>query len=60
MGPAGGTPPMSVNCLLRTGTGDFFVGGELTEVDLTGLAPGLYALRVAAGGETATRRLVVE
>jgi hypothetical protein len=31
-----------------------------TALDLTGLAPGLYAVRVAAGGSTATRRLVVE
>ena len=31
-----------------------------TELDLTGLAPGLYALRVMAGTQTATRRLVVE
>jgi len=31
-----------------------------TELDLTGLAPGVYALRVAAGGGAATRRLVVE
>jgi hypothetical protein len=31
-----------------------------TELDLRGLAPGLYALRVAAGGSTATQRLVVE
>lgn len=31
-----------------------------TVLDLTGLAPGLYALRVSAGGSTATRRLVVE
>ncbi|WP_201985736.1 T9SS type A sorting domain-containing protein [Hymenobacter rubidus] len=30
------------------------------ELDLTGLAPGLYAVRVAVGGSTATRRLVVE
>ena len=30
------------------------------ELDLRGLAPGLYALRVAAGSSTATRRLVVE
>ncbi|GAB3874354.1 hypothetical protein GCM10028824_27470 [Hymenobacter segetis] len=29
-------------------------------LDLTGLAPGLYAVRVAAGSSTATRRLVVE
>ncbi|MDB5269481.1 MAG: hypothetical protein JWP58_2521 [Hymenobacter sp.] len=29
-------------------------------LDLTGLAPGLYAVRVQAGGSTATRRLVVE
>lgn len=30
------------------------------ELALAGLAPGLYALQVAAGGSTATRRLVVE
>jgi len=30
------------------------------ELDLTGLAPGLYAVRVAAGAATATQRLVVE
>ena len=30
------------------------------ELDLTGLAPGLYAVRVQAGGSTATQRLVVE
>jgi hypothetical protein len=30
------------------------------ELDLRGLTPGLYALRVAAGGTSATRRLVVE
>nr|WP_262895782.1 T9SS type A sorting domain-containing protein [Hymenobacter ruricola] len=30
------------------------------DLDLRGLAPGLYALRVTAGAETATRRLVVE
>jgi hypothetical protein len=29
-------------------------------LDLTGLAPGLYLLRLAAGGTTATQRLVVE
>ena len=31
-----------------------------TELDLTVLAPGLYAVRVQAGSNTATRRLVVE
>ena len=31
-----------------------------TELDLTGLVPGLYAVRVAAGAATATQRLVVE
>lgn len=31
-----------------------------TDLDLTGLAPGLYAVRVAAGSSSATRRLVVE
>ena len=30
------------------------------ELDLTGLAPGLYAVRVVAGASTATQRLVVE
>ncbi|UOQ98875.1 T9SS type A sorting domain-containing protein [Hymenobacter sp. 5317J-9] len=30
------------------------------DLDLTGLAPGLYALRIAAGADTATRRLMVE
>ena len=30
------------------------------ELDLTGLAPGLYAVRVTAGAATATQRLVVE
>ena len=30
------------------------------ELDLSGLAAGLYAVRVTAGGSTATRRLVVE
>ncbi|MGY3089209.1 hypothetical protein ACVWYF_002249 [Hymenobacter sp. UYAg731] len=29
-------------------------------LDLTGLAPGLYAVRVQAGGISVTRRLVVE
>ena len=31
-----------------------------TELDLIGLSPGLYAVRVQAGGSTATRRLMVE
>lgn len=31
-----------------------------TELDLTGLAPGVYALRVAAGGHTTTSHLAVE
>ena len=31
-----------------------------TDLDLTGLTPGIYAVRVAAGGSTATRRLIVE
>ena len=30
------------------------------DLDLTGLAPGLYAVRVAAGGSSATQKLVVE
>ncbi|MDO7850551.1 T9SS type A sorting domain-containing protein [Hymenobacter convexus] len=30
------------------------------DLDLTGLAPGLYAVRVAAGGSSAIQRLVVE
>ena len=34
--------------------------GPALILDLAGLAPGLYAVRVAGGGNTATRRLVVE
>nr|WP_230679021.1 T9SS type A sorting domain-containing protein [Hymenobacter properus] len=34
--------------------------GPLAELDLTGLAPGLYAVRMQAGGATTTRHLVVE
>ena len=34
--------------------------GTRTEFDLSGLAPGLYALRATAGAATATQRLVVE
>ena len=34
--------------------------GARTEFDLSGLAPGLYALRATAGAATATQRLVVE
>ncbi|MFD2721203.1 T9SS type A sorting domain-containing protein [Hymenobacter monticola] len=36
------------------------VTGIKAELDLTGLAPGLYAVQVQAGAATATRRLVVE
>jgi hypothetical protein len=42
---------------LRTQTAPTNAAAEL---DLTGLAPGLYAVRVAAGGSNATRKLVVE
>ncbi|GAB3852476.1 hypothetical protein GCM10028822_20250 [Hymenobacter terrigena] len=38
----------------------FTTANSQTTLDLTGLAPGLYAVRKAAGGSTATRRLVVE
>ena len=34
--------------------------GSQQDLSLTGLAPGLYALQVQAGGHTATRRLVIE
>jgi len=34
--------------------------GTRAELDLTGLAPGFYAVRVQAGAATATQRLVVE
>jgi|GEM_PF-645882 len=34
--------------------------GALTAIDLSSLAPGVYALRTQAGAETAVRRLVVE
>jgi hypothetical protein len=31
-----------------------------TQLDLTGVAPGLYTLRVAAGGQSASQRLAIE
>ena len=45
---------------VRTTTVALPPAGLRHELNLTGLAPGLYALRVAAGPATVTRRLVVE
>ncbi|MBF9221691.1 T9SS type A sorting domain-containing protein [Hymenobacter ruricola] len=45
---------------VRTETVPLPAAGRRHELNLTGLAPGLYALRVRAGAETATRPLVVE
>ncbi|MDO7874556.1 choice-of-anchor D domain-containing protein [Hymenobacter sp. ASUV-10] len=36
------------------------VSGQQVALDLRGLAPGVYAVQLAAGGQRATRRLVVE
>ena len=58
-----GTPTATLTLLdalgriLRTQTA---ATNSTAEIDLTGLAPGLYAVRVQAGGSTATQRLVVE
>lgn len=49
-----------LDALGRTVRTQMAVTNARTALDLNGLAPGLYALRVAAGGHTATRRLVVE
>ena len=56
-GPATLTILDALGRTLRTQTTTTQTNAEL---DLTGLAPGLYAVRVAAAGSTATRRLVVE
>ena len=45
---------------VRTETAALSGAGLRAELCLDGLAPGLYAVRVAAGGRTTTRRLVVE
>ena len=45
---------------VRTATVALPPAGLRHELNLAGLAPGLYALRVQAGPATATRRLVVE
>lgn len=58
-----GTPTAALTILdalgrtLRTQTA---AANSKAELDLTGLVPGIYAVRVAAGGSTATQRLVVE
>ncbi|MDJ0365888.1 T9SS type A sorting domain-containing protein [Hymenobacter sp. H14-R3] len=51
-GPVAGQLFDSQGRLVRTTTS--------AEVELAGLAPGLYLLRAAAGGATRTLRLVVE
>ena len=72
--PAHGTATVLVPALPGTSTATFTLLDALgrairtqtapanapAELDLNGLAPGLYAVRVQAGGSTATRRLVVE
>ena len=61
--PISGTSTATITLLdalgrpLRTQTA---VTNSRAELDLTGLPPGLYAVRVQAGGSTATRRLVVD
>lgn len=45
---------------VRTATVALPPAGLRHELDLTGLAPGLYAVQVRAGAAVATRRLVVE
>jgi hypothetical protein len=45
---------------VHTRTTALSAAGLRQELDLTGLSPGLYALRVSAGPASTTRRLVVE
>jgi hypothetical protein len=62
--PAGAATARLTNALgqvvrrvvLRPGTGE----GTQAEVDVRGLAPGVYQLHVAAVGATAVRRVVVQ
>ncbi|MBO2012436.1 T9SS type A sorting domain-containing protein [Hymenobacter negativus] len=57
IGPATLTVLDALGRVMRTQT---TINGPKTEIDLTGLAPGLYAVRMAAGGGAATQKLVVE
>jgi hypothetical protein len=45
---------------LRTATVGLPTAGRQHELDLTGLAPGLYAVQVRAGSTSGTQRLVIE
>ena len=56
-----GTPTLTIlDALGRTLRTQTAPTNSEAELDLTGFAPGLYAVRVQAGSSTATRRLVVE
>jgi hypothetical protein len=50
----------AVGRTVRTGTATLPVGTATTTLDIAGLAPGVYALRVAVGERLGTARLVVE
>ena len=59
-GPATLTLLDALGRVVRTKLATAAAATPATELDLTGLAPGVYALRVAAGGHTATTHLAVE
>lgn len=64
--PSNGAAPGTLTLLdalgrpVRTATINLATTDTTYPLDLTGLAPGLYLLRLEAGGTTATQRLVVE
>lgn len=45
---------------VRTATVPLMTGGTSARLDLSGIAPGLYTLRVSAGGQSANQRIAVE
>ncbi|MDO7885636.1 T9SS type A sorting domain-containing protein [Hymenobacter cheonanensis] len=59
-GPATLTLFDALGRVVRTRLAPAAASAAATELDLTGLAPGVYALRVAAGGTTATTHLAVD
>ena len=59
-GPATLTVLDAVGRVVRTRTASVAAGTTATELDVAGLAPGVYALRIAVGESTGTARLVVE
>jgi hypothetical protein len=59
-GPATLTLFDALGRVVRTQLATAAATTSATDFDLTGLAPGVYALRVAAGGNTATTHLAVE